>query len=707
MPVLLALLAVVSAFISLSMGFLVLTRNPRERLNQVFFLLSFIISAWAFIEFQFRIAQDYNEAMLWLHFAFFWPLPAAILIHFVLIFTGHSRFLSRPWNYVLIYGPAAVITTTLFLSESYSSFPVERRWGWSFALSDNIYADLIYLYFPVIALISVFLCVRFYAGQTEPLLKKQAKFALAAVSVYAGVVAFEYGLLPLVHYWIPELTALSFAVAVSGFFGYSIWKYQMFTLTPALAAEKILATISDAILLIDTKGIIINTNEAARLMLEYGEEELEGMHASQIFPEEWLRESLIEKLGIYDNIESVTDIETVIRSKTGANIAVSLSSSNLRDHEEALLGTVCIARNISERKRSEELIRHQSEGLVSRNAELTALYEVSNALRSSLSSGDMLAKALESITSQAVFNVEHEGGIFIIEGDQMKLIASQGDSPGFIEAHKDMTVDDCLCGLAAKTGKMIISTSSIDDERHTIRYPDMRDHGHVIVPLKSMEKVTGVLYLYLAAGTHFDERQKKLLETIGSQLAIAMENARLYEETRTLALHDPLTGLANRRLMSMELDKALARSNRTGKPFSLVMLDLDHFKDYNDLYGHAAGDRMLAGVSSLILEEIRRIDLGARYGGEEFLLILPDTELSDAMDVAERIRIKTETAAFRVSDGMQSSGISVSLGVASWDESIVGADILVARADTALYMAKFNGRNQVRSWIAQKRTSTD
>ncbi|MDO8735972.1 MAG: diguanylate cyclase [Thermoleophilia bacterium] len=707
MPVFLALLALVSAFISVFMGSFVLTRSPRERLNQVFFALSIIVACWAFVEFQFRMADSFDEAMLWLHFAFFWPLPAAILIHFVLIFTGHTRFLGRPWNYLLIYGPAAIITGLFFLSDSYASYPVERRWGWTFALPDTGFSDISYLYFPMMAFISVVLCFRFYYLQTEPLIRKQAKFALATVSFYAGVVTLEYGLLPLIHFWIPELTALTFAVAVSGFFGYSIWKYQMFTLTPELAADKIIATMSDALLLIDTRGIVINTNDAARQLLGFGAEELEGMQADKIFPEGWLRESIIEKQGIYGNIESVTDIESVIRSHAGENIAVSLSSSNFRDHDEALLGTICIARNISDRKRTEELIRHQSEGLVARNAELTALYEISNALRSSLDRDKMLKRSLETITSLAVFDMEHKGGIFVVEGTSLKLIASQGDSPEFIEAHRNMTVDDCLCGLAARTGKMIFSASSVEDDRHTLSYPDMPDHGHVIVPLKAMDAVTGVMYLYLPPGSRFDERQKKLMETIGSQLAIAMENVRLYEETRALALHDPLTGLANRRLMSLELEKALARASRTSKPFSLVMLDLDHFKDYNDLYGHAAGDRLLAGVSALILEEIRRIDLGVRYGGEEFLLILPDTELADAKDVAERIRIKTDAASFPVSDGMQSSGITVSLGVASWDETITSADILVARADTALYMAKSRGRNRVQGWMAQGRTSAD
>jgi len=159
--------------------------------------------------------------------------------------------------------------------------------------------------------------------------------------------------------------------------------------------------------------------------------------------------------------------------------------------------------------------------------------------------------------------------------------------------------------------------------------------------------------------------------------------------------------------MSMELERVMARAIRTSKSYSLVMLDLDHFKKYNDIYGHTAGDKLLAGISSLILEEIRRMDLGARYGGEEFLLILPDTTIEEALDVAERIRARTDSTVFPISEGLQSSGVTVSLGVASWDPSITREDIIVARADTALYMAKSLGRNRVERWIDTGKSSLD
>jgi PAS domain S-box-containing protein len=408
MAILLALMALASAGVSAFMGNLVLIRNPRERLNRIFFILCMVVAVWSFIEFEFRMADDFNEALTWMRISFFWPLPAAILLHFVLVFTGHQGFLSRIWPYFLLYGPAAVISALYFSSDIFTGHPVERTWGWTFEFPDSLLSDAAYAYFAIMASASVILCLRFFLNQTDPLLRKHAAFTLAGISIYAGTVAFNYGLFPILHISIPELSTLSFAVAVGGVFGYAILKYQLFTLTPSLAMDKIIATMSDALLLIDTQGIIINTNDAARQMLGYGEGELEGTHADRVFPEGWLQESIMDKLGIYGNIESLSDIETVMRDTSGGQIAISLSSTNMRDRNEKLLGTICIARNISDRKRTEELIRHQSEGLVARNAELTALYEISNAVRSPLDRDTMLKRALDTITSLAVFNVEHK-----------------------------------------------------------------------------------------------------------------------------------------------------------------------------------------------------------------------------------------------------------------------------------------------------------
>lgn len=173
------------------------------------------------------------------------------------------------------------------------------------------------------------------------------------------------------------------------------------------------------------------------------------------------------------------------------------------------------------------------------------------------------------------------------------------------------------------------------------------------------------------------------------------ELAQLHQEARRMSLHDPLTGLANRRLMAIEMDRNLATARRFKRPFSVLMLDIDFFKDYNGSLGHTAGDKLLINLSNVILTELREIDLVVRYGGEEFLILLPETGLSEAVETADRIRKKIQNMDFFHSEKEPPRHITVSLGVASYGDTTTSDVALIANADKALYKAKSAGRNRV------------
>ena len=202
-----------------------------------------------------------------------------------------------------------------------------------------------------------------------------------------------------------------------------------------------------------------------------------------------------------------------------------------------------------------------------------------------------------------------------------------------------------------------------------------------------MEEIRGILTFDCSEQFQMDENKEKILRTISGLMGVALDNAALHEKTKRLSLSDPLTGIANRRLLDMMLDRCLARTKRFGEPLSIAMADIDYFKRFNDTYGHVEGDRLLCQVASLLAREIRSTDLVARYGGEEFLILLPDADLEHGCEVAERIR-RTITNATKV---------TISLGVASYQTGIKDKDDLINRADQALYVAKNAGRNQVRS----------
>ena len=171
-------------------------------------------------------------------------------------------------------------------------------------------------------------------------------------------------------------------------------------------------------------------------------------------------------------------------------------------------------------------------------------------------------------------------------------------------------------------------------------------------------------------------------------------NIKLQREYKRNAMIDGLTGLYNRRWIDEALPRFVTRYGRSGHPLSVLMLDVDHFKTFNDTYGHAIGDRVLVIVGQTLRANLRPSDLVARYGGEEFLVILPDTNVDAGRQCAERIRLAVADVALDVGDGEPRKRITISLGGACLKEREPVAELL-ARADEALYAAKHGGRNRV------------
>jgi diguanylate cyclase (GGDEF)-like protein len=342
-------------------------------------------------------------------------------------------------------------------------------------------------------------------------------------------------------------------------------------------------------------------------------------------------------------------------------------------------------RSFIEQEKVEEKIIHQRHDLQEKNSELSVLNDVSRVLSKSLDLDTLLSLVLETVVNRlTVLNLVKKGGIMLVEGERMELVAHLGQDKSFMKQHENITIHDCLCGLAARSGEIVISRNSHTDSRHTICYDNMQPHGHIIVPLKSGNKVVGVLYLYLPADVEVEEFKINLLESMASQVGMAIDNARLYSETKKMSLHDPLTGLANRRFMDITLQQAINLAERYDKPLCVAMIDVDFFKKFNDNKGHDAGDKMLTMVAQKIDSGERASDMTARYGGEEFILIMPEADLRGARLAAERIRQNIE-------DTLE---VTVSVGVAMYNKG-TSYEELIKAADMAMYKAKENGRNRV------------
>ncbi|MFX0197952.1 MAG: diguanylate cyclase [Candidatus Hodarchaeota archaeon] len=209
-------------------------------------------------------------------------------------------------------------------------------------------------------------------------------------------------------------------------------------------------------------------------------------------------------------------------------------------------------------------------------------------------------------------------------------------------------------------------------------------------PIKTKQKLVAVLGLSQKQPSGiYTQDDFELIRTISGEAAIVIDNALLYAEAKERANTDELTGLFNHRYFHECLEREIDRSSRFGSIFSLIIMDIDSFKKYNDIYGHLAGDSVLKQVGTIIQRIGRKVDMAFRYGGDEFSILLPETPVQGAKKLGEMLRLEMETSA--KTEGMP---INCSLGIGSWPADGMTREDIIQSVDTALYYAKQNGRNQ-------------
>src|SRR3989338_6412341 len=261
---------------------------------------------------------------------------------------------------------------------------------------------------------------------------------------------------------------------------------------------------------------------------------------------------------------------------------------------------------------------------------------------------------------------------------------------------KEQPIGKGLLGAVIKKGQTIRLDDITKDQR-SIKLPENHPPIRTLlgVPLvTNSSTVSGGLFLANKANNEcFTLDDEEILLTITYQASVAIENARLYGQVQQLAVTDGLTGLLNHKEFHKRLDETIEGSKRYHYTVALLMIDIDHFKKFNDTYGHQVGDQVLRVVADAIKSQIRTVDVCARYGGEEFAVILRNGDVSYPSVLAERIR--STVYAYPVKhDGIRSQ-LSVSIGVACFPEDANNAEGVIKRADEALYTAKETGRNRV------------
>jgi GAF domain-containing protein/HAMP domain-containing protein len=269
----------------------------------------------------------------------------------------------------------------------------------------------------------------------------------------------------------------------------------------------------------------------------------------------------------------------------------------------------------------------------SRLKDLTALYEIVYTISLSLD----LNKVLPNVLDRALENLRADKGAVVLvdkDGKTLSLMAHRGLS------------EESLCQIIESgqgcTGEVISRNDSMridndGDGQNCVPGLDQDDvRSAIVVPVSMRGNVFGAFAVYGGKGIRFSDQDEVLLMTIGNQVGVAVENSRLYEKTLELAQADGLTGLANRRYLMERLTEEVARAQRYQTSLSVIILDLDKFKSFNDTYGHLKGDELLKAFGAMIGHAVRVGDIVGRYGGEEFCVVLPNTSIKGAVVIAER-----------------------------------------------------------------------
>ncbi|MDB9314009.1 diguanylate cyclase [Spirulina sp. CS-785/01] len=216
--------------------------------------------------------------------------------------------------------------------------------------------------------------------------------------------------------------------------------------------------------------------------------------------------------------------------------------------------------------------------------------------------------------------------------------------------------------------------------------------NYLCLPMVALGDTLGYLYIQENRFGELTEAKRRFARTVTEHLALALANLELRENLRSQSVRDPLTGLYNRRYMEESLEQEIRRAKRGDHTVGVILLDVDRFKQFNDTFGHNAGDRVLRVLSHFLKRNIRGSDVACRYGGEELLLILPEATVADSHQRAEQIRQRVERLQFK-HHGQRLGSVTISLGIAIFPDHGTTGEAVVQSADKALYLAKNNGRN--------------
>ena len=332
--------------------------------------------------------------------------------------------------------------------------------------------------------------------------------------------------------------------------------------------------------------------------------------------------------------------------------------------------------------------------------ELHIFHDVAKALTSSLDLDSILQTIMEKM---AEYFRPDTWSLLMVDEEKAELYFAIAIGSAS-EALKNvrLKVGEGIAGHVAKFGEKLIVPDVRKDKRFTKRVDDltqMETQSIICVPLKSKLRVLGVIQLVNVEMHNFSHEEEFFLQALCDYAAIAIENARSVEKIQELTITDDCTGLYNARHLYKTLEQEVYRSSRFGYEFSVLFIDLDHFKQVNDTHGHLIGSKLLAEIGYLVKAQLRLIDFAFRYGGDEFVVLLPQTGKDSALVVAKRLRDSLRASAFCKDEGLNLN-VRASMGLATFPHDAKSPHDIIRQADEMMYMVKNSTRDNI--GIAQR-----
>jgi diguanylate cyclase (GGDEF)-like protein len=475
-----------------------------------------------------------------------------------------------------------------------------------------------------------------------------------------------------------DLSPIGFALMGLIFF-IGIKRYRMLTFFP-VRPSAILDGIQDGIVVLDQQDTIIDYNPAANQYIQGGRDKVIGTQ---------VQTGLNNYPGLLSKLTSEENFGYEIFLDSDNSRVVFVECRKIQDTHQNGYNRLLTFQDIT--------IRKQVEGKEKEQRELAEAYrDVLVALTSTLEFDKVLDLIMENIHKVMPYGMTN---LVLIDPDGIGRVArcigyenkSVLEWVKTVEFHMDKVR---TYQIMMETGKPLIVHDTHKADYWL--YKQNNIHSYLGAPILIKGHTLGFINQDHSDPDFYNEEQAERLQAFADLAAIALENARLFKLTEEMAIVDGLTGLFNRRHFFQLTANEVKRSIRFDTPCSLVIFDIDNFKDINDLYGHPFGDKVLKDVTKTLMECVREIDICGRYGGDEFCILLPETDLEGAKNLTERVLETFRTLV--VSGSVFTAKITASFGLAALDANTQTVDDLLSHADFALYQAKQRGRDRIEVW---------